>query len=337
VDLTLVLPDFLQQVTTSSGARLAGFEELFRDAAESMAFSGGLEALLCFLFAVPRQSDWPCAPLLAQHDGVDARSGYWLCAEPVSLVAARDTVVVTGRPQCLPDETREILASLNSHFEGEGLRLVAGGEDDKGLGCYAHSERSLDVATHSVGELASVSLLEAMPTGPDARFLRRWINEAQMLLHEHPVNRSREARGLPEIAGVWFWGGGQSGELPAPGFDSAWGEDIMLAALCSASGLPAPRAPTSAAEVLSQGGRTLLVLRAGSFATPADFDREWLRPMARAWRSGRIDRLHLLCELGLPGRVEWRRIGSPHRRGMLAALFGRPATTELVERLRESR
>jgi hypothetical protein len=337
VDLTLVLPDFMQQVSASAGARLAGFEELFRDAAESTPFSGGLEPLLCFLFGVPRQEDWPCAPLLARHDGLDARSGYWLCADPVSLVADRDTVVVTGRPQCRPDEADAILASLNAHFEEDGLRLLAGGGDDKGLRCYARSERGLDVATRSLGDLASMSLFEAMPAGPDARFLSRWINEAQMLLHEHPVNRSREARGLPQVAGVWFWGGGRSAELPAPPFDSAWGEDIMLSALCGACGLPAPKAPASATAVIAQGGRTLLVLRAASFTTPAHFDREWLRPIARAWRGGRIHRLRLACEVALPGRVEWRLIGSPHRRRLLAALFGRPTTTGLAERLREPR
>jgi len=37
---------------------------------------------------------------------------------------------------------------------------------------------------------------------------RRLQNELQMLLHDHPVNAAREARGELAINGIWFWGAG---------------------------------------------------------------------------------------------------------------------------------
>lgn len=54
------------------------------------------------------------------------------------------------------------------------------------------------------------------PWLPAERWLRRLQNEAQMLLHEHPVNQARAARGLPLANSVWLYGGGASaGALPA--------------------------------------------------------------------------------------------------------------------------
>jgi len=49
---------------------------------------------------------------------------------------------------------------------------------------------------------------EKLPSGPDAMRFHALMNEAQMLLHEHPVNAEREARGEPALNSIWFWGGG---------------------------------------------------------------------------------------------------------------------------------
>ena len=44
------------------------------------------------------------------------------------------------------------------------------------------------------------------------RFRTR-LNELQMLLHAHPVNQAREARGELSVNSLWLWGGGHR---PAP-------------------------------------------------------------------------------------------------------------------------
>jgi hypothetical protein len=41
---------------------------------------------------------------------------------------------------------------------------------------------------------------------------RHAINEAQMVLHAHPVNQARQAAGQPVVNSLWPWGGGR---LPA--------------------------------------------------------------------------------------------------------------------------
>lgn len=42
------------------------------------------------------------------------------------------------------------------------------------------------------------------PWLPQSRVLRRWQNEAQMLLHGHALNEEREARGAPVVNSVWI-------------------------------------------------------------------------------------------------------------------------------------
>jgi hypothetical protein len=48
--------------------------------------------------------------------------------------------------------------------------------------------------------------------GSGARLIRRLQNEAQMLLHEHPLNAERERRGLLAVNSFWLSGAG----LPQP-------------------------------------------------------------------------------------------------------------------------
>ncbi|MCE4553178.1 hypothetical protein [Pelomonas cellulosilytica] len=48
------------------------------------------------------------------------------------------------------------------------------------------------------------------PWLPDSRVLRRWQNEAQMLLHDQALNDEREARGDPVINSVWIGDIGRS-------------------------------------------------------------------------------------------------------------------------------
>jgi hypothetical protein len=48
------------------------------------------------------------------------------------------------------------------------------------------------------------------PWLPESRTLRRWQNEAQMLMHGHALNEEREARGEPAINSVWIGDIGRS-------------------------------------------------------------------------------------------------------------------------------
>ena len=49
---------------------------------------------------------------------------------------------------------------------------------------------------------------DCLPAGRDGAQIRKLTNELQMLLHEHPVNIRRAARGLAPVNSIWLWGFG---------------------------------------------------------------------------------------------------------------------------------
>ena len=77
-------------------------------------------------------------------------------------------------------------------------------------------------------ELAVLNLEGAMPTGPDARALRRLMAELQMLLHEHPVNQRRARAGAPEVNAIWLHGLGSVAHVQNVELPQAFGDEPRL-------------------------------------------------------------------------------------------------------------
>jgi hypothetical protein len=78
------------------------------------------------------------------------------------------------------------------------------------------------------------------------------MNEAQMILHDHPVNARRAARGLPPANSVWLWGFGVAGAVTGRTDDLLLTDDDWLAGLWSLhggrTGAPAAFAASPAGE-----------------------------------------------------------------------------------------
>ncbi|MBI3349762.1 MAG: hypothetical protein HY020_21445 [Burkholderiales bacterium] len=86
--------------------------------------------------------------------------------------------------------------------------------------------RLLDATRWAIGHASSLDGLQAAsieraagrpiePWLPQSRLLRRWQNEAQMMLHEHPLNVERESRGEHAVNSVWIGDIGRSNGRPA--------------------------------------------------------------------------------------------------------------------------
>jgi len=56
---------------------------------------------------------------------------------------------------------------------------------------------------------------------PQPRNWHALMNEIQMLWHDHPVNRAREADGLPVVNAAWPWPRPQQAPLPRIASDDA--------------------------------------------------------------------------------------------------------------------
>ncbi len=212
--------------------------------------------------AVCRQP--PVAAITARHDGLDGEQGAWLRADPVHLQIDRDRALMNGSDELqLQDEEAEaLLATLNGHFVDDGLCFEKGHASR----WYVHLARPPGMTTAELHRVRGQNVMAFMPTGEEAPKWRRILNEVQMLLHSHEVNRQRESRGRDTVNSVWFWG---HGRLPAKTLTKAWdrifSDDAVVQSLADFCAIPcSPLAEFSGSDM---AGRQLLVI--DDFVLPA--------------------------------------------------------------------
>lgn len=146
----------------------------------------------------------PAGPCVLAARTAREPEGTWACAEPVHLLTALDHLQL-GSPVPLPlgaADRNELVAALNDHFADSGFRLLA---TEQG-GWLCECPPGLRCASVEPASAIGANLRELLPTGPDAARVRAFVNESQMLLHDHPVNARREARGEPAVNSIWLWG-----------------------------------------------------------------------------------------------------------------------------------
>jgi len=197
MDLILVAPGLL----ALAPAALAGDRALSRiaGAAEPIVVDDLDRALLGALDA-----SVPAAPLAALGAGMDPAGRFVIRADPVTMRVTHDDVRIAARVDDLDARDADALVTLlDAHFAAEGLAFHA----PRGDAWFATSHAMHQIATTPLDAAIGRALRPCLPTGADAARWRRWLTEAQMLLHEHPLG----ARAHP-VNGLWFSGGG----MPRP-------------------------------------------------------------------------------------------------------------------------
>jgi hypothetical protein len=190
-----------------------------------------LEALICEQYGLFAAPDYAIAAIAANADGLDVSEGYWLRADPVNLVLQRDCFSL-GEPIPLmvePEYAKGLVASLNQHFSQDGLTFLIG----KSGAWYLHSNTDAQIKTTLPSVAAGKNVHQFMPQGEQASKWLAVLNEAQMLLHEHPVNAAREADASVAVNSVWLSGGGQLPQIAAPNNHS----DLLVASSAFYQGL----------------------------------------------------------------------------------------------------
>ena len=262
--------------------------------------TGDTEAWLCAEFGVARQNDWPVAPLTLTIDGGEPADHYWLRCDPVHLLMRQHRMVLSpaaGLPTA--DESEALIASLNAHFGGDGLLFVAGGAGR----WYVRSEAHHNLTTHTLSQALNRDIDALMPAGADSRFWRRLFNEAQMLLHTHPVNAARESRGQHAFNSLWLWGGGTIAGSATTRHTQLWADDALARALAARANIPCAALPENGGELFTAGGNMLAVITALRDNTPdlpawcaavEQFEQQWLLPCHAALQKGRLHGLTLV-------------------------------------------
>ncbi|MHB1023483.1 MAG: hypothetical protein ACYC0Z_13845 [Acidobacteriaceae bacterium] len=241
----------------------------------------GVEAALCEALGIARQQDWPVAPIALEADGGVAGKAYWLRADPVHLRVMRDRIVLADSDtlELTQPEADALTAAIGQHF----------GADLSPIAChptrwYLRLDPAPRLITHARSVAVGCDIDPLLPHGDDAMQFRAWLNEVQMLLHDHPVNLAREARGELPINALWLWGGGCLPVAPtstAPLY-ARNADAHALGAFCAMRVLPLPEQMDI--SLLETAGVMLLdnLTHAGQYGDAYGW-REALRGLERDW------------------------------------------------------
>ncbi|MEN3353062.1 MAG: hypothetical protein V7640_1220 [Betaproteobacteria bacterium] len=267
------------------------------------------EGWICEAFDVARQQDWPVAPLSLAYDGGNVGDGYWLRADPVHLNVTRDRLLLVDNSlfELRAEEAQSLVTTLNAYFAESGLLFHALHPKR----WYTKLARAPAVSTHGISEVAGQDVRHHLPSGAEALAWHRLFNEIQMLLHEHPTNESREARGEPPVNSVWFWGGGTRPAVSARHFQRVWSDNVTAIAIGTAAGTHADALPADAETWLKSAAASASASHlitfdglASAFAyrdseawrtSMMDLENRWLAPLLRALRANRVTCITLVA------------------------------------------
>lgn len=308
--LELILPGLLGPIQDRDAvaAILPAMPALGRLLARSDArasSSADFEVLLgrAFGVAAPEPHLAPLARLGEADAGtaVTPQAG-WVRADPVHLRIDMTHARLFGAPMLGLDQTQAdaLVGTIKGHLEADGVTLEAPAPDRWYIGIPSIP----DIRTFSPTTVAGRNVDHFLPRGPDGAYWRGLMNEVQMLLHEHPVNTAREARGELPVNSIWVWGAGAlPEEVPQPP-DQVFAADPIAHGLATLADATAQGLPASVAELAPGEGRTLLAdsaLRDPLVHGEAEawlgglqaVEDKWLAPALAQLHDGRVDRLVL--------------------------------------------
>lgn len=192
------------------------------------------------------------APLERLGLGREA-TGIWSQAALVHLMPTLDSLQLHPVEQDLaPDERTALIQALSAHLAGDDALRPALESGHLGWtpGAKATIAAPAALALHDVREQLAPATL-----GPP---IARVLNEAQMFLHQHPVNAAREARGALTANALWCWGFGPLPDRPPRTWLNASGRDALLRGLALEGGTPhrvVPNATGPGVTTISAGDR----------------------------------------------------------------------------------
>jgi hypothetical protein len=165
-----------------------------------------LEAVVCAQHGLVANPDYPIAAIAANADGLAVGDAYWLRADAVHLLLQRDSFSLSEPAplQVAREHAELIIASLNQHFSQDGMTFCIGNSG----AWYLRLTQMPAIQTTLPSVAMDRNIYQFMPQGTAASAWLSYLNEIQMLLHDHPVNMQRESTHQAAINSVWLSGGG---------------------------------------------------------------------------------------------------------------------------------
>lgn len=301
--LRLVLPDVLARLretpadTAFSAAptlqallRQGVLKRLWNEELGNARLDPWQASLLNSLPLEVRSQGWASAALSWRGEGGALNGGTWLQVEPVHLTAGMDDLRLGFPPQLSVDETLQLTSALQPLLSLAGFELHSAASGQWFLWCA----RTLNVTTCSPRSGFATRLYDIMPQGEHGGEIRRLMTEAQMLLHQHPVNVRREQLGIASVNSLWLWGAGVLGMVTAPVKARVLSNRPYVHGLCEQLRISCWPVPPDATTLLTlKDSEVLAVIESESLV---QLENDWLRPIAVALHAGRIAQLELYID-----------------------------------------
>ena len=264
-----------------------------------------LESTLATFF---RLSGDQCAvaPLTWLADTGERRTGFIMRADPVHLRADQSCLRLFDSTtfDLNAQEARDLVATFNDYYSRHGWQLYAPLPQRWYL--TLNLNEAPEFVTVAPMNLAGRDISDGLPRGRDAATWHAFLNEVQMLFHDHPVNLARERRGEPAVNSIWPWGGGYLPGRISTMVNRVIADHPQLRGLALLAGLPCRDIPANAVEFMVESQRGLQLVWLDALERPwrygeveawcegiSRLEQTWFRPLLDLLTQGRIDRLDI--------------------------------------------
>jgi hypothetical protein len=232
-ELTLLLPERDRALAGTAPGILAAW--LARG--DRVADAGpGRDVVLreCFEFT---GMSVPTAALTRSLDAADAAGALWLRADPAWVMADAVTLrlLACGNMQLSRADCDELARALKPLFGDAGFLLEPATPERWYLRCPAGAQLPpFSPPQAALGD----DIARHLPEGDAGRRWQHLLNEAQVILHNHPLNAERARRGLAPVNSLWFWGAGRLPDWVRTAHSIVVSSDEIVHALARLSGTP---------------------------------------------------------------------------------------------------
>lgn len=242
----------------------------------------------------------PVAALTRQHDCHDAENATWMRADPAYVRAdlGAGRLLACGELGLDRDQAEALLQPLKPLFGDAGCPISAGAASRWYLRLPRDARLPEFVPPHRV---LGDDIFLHLPEGDAGRRWRGLLNEAQIVLHNHPLNAERIAAGKVPVNSLWFWGGGVLPDHVRCSAQALHSDDLLVVALAERAAvthrvLPQRLDPAAASPDAVFDLRRLRSLDA--------LEREWIVPAVQALGAGLAQ--WLLLDFGDGSRWRYR-------------------------------
>ena len=148
-----------------------------------------------------------------------------LCCNFVTLQASHNDMVMKDYTanHLSSEESINYLNALQTQISDFGVTFYPGVGPHN---IMVMNSKPFTIRLTSPNELIGEGIRKFMPVDAEFKDLIYIINQAQIILHNHPVNKKRKLESLDYANSIWLWGNGKNGTLPS--FKKKYGKSGSL-------------------------------------------------------------------------------------------------------------